>query len=113
MIKNFYSTSPHITVGTAPTPNLYGNGPMMGAVRYNPGNTNYEVYDGSVWHVVGGSVPVGLSHEADEALRWAIERKREEAGLRERMDRHPGLRDAYEKFRVMDILTQKAEEDEL
>lgn len=110
MIKNLYSNSPYLTVGSTMTPNIYSNGPMMGQIRYNPNTMNYEVYDGTIWQIVSQSVPVGLTHEADEGLQWAIEKKREEANLKERMERHPGLKDAYEKFQMMDILTK--EEDE-
>lgn len=110
MIKNIYSNSPYVTVGTVVNPNIYGNGPMMGQIRYNPTTYNYEVYDGTIWQIVSNSVPVGLSHEADEAIRWAIERKRDEAELKQRMEKHPGLKDAYEKFQILDILCK--EEDE-
>ena len=93
------------------SPNIYGTGPMMGQIRFNPSTMNYEVYDGTIWQIVSNSVPVGLSHEADEGLRWAIEKKREEENLKERMEKHPGLKDAWEKFQMMDILTK--EENEL
>ena len=111
MIKNVYSNSPYLTVGASMSPNIYGTGPMMGQIRYNPTSSNYEVYDGTNWQIVSNSIPVGLSHDADEGLRWAIQKKREEEELKARMERHPGLKDAYEKFQLMDILTK--EEDGL
>lgn len=110
MIKSLYSGSPSITVGSTPAPSIYGTGAMMGQLRYNPNTMNYEVYDGSTWHIVSQNVPVGLSYDAEEAIRWARDKMREERELKERMVKHPGLKDAYERFQMMDILTK--EEDE-
>jgi hypothetical protein len=42
-----------------------------------------------------------------EILTWAEKKMREDLELEKRMEQHPGLRDAYEKFKVMDVLTQE------
>ncbi len=112
MIKNIYSGSPSVYVGGQQTPPIYNTGgSMVGQLRYNPSTQNYEVYDGNTWHVIYNSVPVGLSQEAEDAIRWARDRMQEERELQARMERHPGLKDAYEKFQILDIMTR--EEDDL
>jgi len=111
MIKNIYSGSPSVYVGTIQNPPIYGvNGSMVGQLRYNPSTSNYEVYDGNMWHTIQNSVPVGLSTEAEDAIRWARDRMREEQDLKKRMERHPGLKDAWEKFQVMDIMTRETDD---
>ena len=37
---------------------------------------------------------------------WAKQKRQEEVNLKMRMEEHPGLKDAYEKFQVMDVLTK-------
>lgn len=112
MIKNITSSSAYVTVQNPYPPSIYNNGMMnVGQVRYNPTNQNMEVFDGNMWQTISNGATVGLSWEADNAIRWAIEKQREEADLKERMKRHPGLKDAWEKFQIMDIMTR--EEDDL
>lgn len=108
MIKNIYSGSPSVYVGTIQNPPVYSNnGSMVGQLRYNPSTSNYEVYDGNTWQTIYNSVPVGLNQEAEDAIRWALDRMREEQDLKQRMEQHPGLKDAYEKFQLMDIMTRE------
>ena len=108
MIKNIASSSAHLTVSGNYPPNIYNNGMLnVGDVRYNPSSQNMEVYDGNMWQVMSQGVTVGLSWDADKAIRWAIEKEKEEANLKERMEKHPGLKDAYEKFQMIDILTRE------
>jgi len=108
MIKNLATSSAYVTVTGNYPPNIYNNGMLnVGQLRYNPTNQSVEVYDGSSWQLMSQGVTVGLSWDADSAIRWAIEKQREEATLKERMEKHPGLKDAYEKFQVMDILTRE------
>ena len=83
----------------------------VGQVRYNPSTQNMEVYDGNMWQIISSGATVGLSYDADSAVRWALQKMKEEEDLKERMAKHPGLKDAYEKFQMMDILTK--EEDDL
>jgi hypothetical protein len=111
MIKNLTSSSAHLTVSGSYPPNIYNNGMLnVGDVRYNPNNQNMEVYDGNMWQAMSQGVTIGLSWDADSAIRWAIEKEREEKSLKERMAKHPGLKDAYEKFQMMDILTKEEQE---
>lgn len=111
MIKNITSSSAYVTVSSPYAPNIYNNGQVgVGNIRYNPANQSMEVYDGLIWQVMNSGATVGLSWDADNAIRWAIEKQKAEADLKERMEKHPGLKDAYEKFQILDILTK---EDEL
>ena len=112
MIKNITSSSAFLTVSSPYPPSIYNNGMMnVGQVRYNPSSQNMEVYDGNMWQVISSGATVGLSWEADEAIRWVKEKMLEEKDLKERMKHHPGLKEAHEKFLMMDILTK--EQDEL
>lgn len=83
----------------------------VGQVRYNPSTQNMEVFDGNMWQIISSGATVGLSYDADSAIRWSLQKMKEEEDLKKRMERHPGLKDAYEKFQILDILTK--EEDEL
>ena len=104
MIKNLTSSSAHITLSSYSPPNIYGNGNMSGNLRYNTTTQAYEVYDGNNWIMVSQGATVGLSGDADSAIRWAIEKQREEADLKSKMERYPALKDAYDKFKMMEAL---------
>jgi hypothetical protein len=111
MINNLSITSPHLTTsGAYITPYIGNTGQSAGNMRFNTTTQQMEVFDGSIWISISQNVTVGMSYPAEEAIRWAHEKMSEERALKERMKRHPGLRDAYEKFQIMDILTK--EEDE-
>lgn len=111
MIKNITSSSAHVTISSPYAPNIYNNGQVgVGNVRFNPANQAMEVFDGNMWQTMSSGATVGLSYEADDAIRWAQKKMREEEELKIRMEKHPGLKDAWEKFQIMDILTK--EEDE-
>jgi hypothetical protein len=119
MIKGVYSSGKYMQVnGGSPNPlNLHNynsinntNGPQSftGQVRYNVSNQCLEVFDGTTWQQWNSNVAqVGLTQEAEELLDWARHRRQEEVNLTMRMEQHPGLKDAYEKFKIMDVLTQE------
>ena len=88
-------------------PQIYNTGQSAGEVRYNTATQQMEVYDGTIWISITQTATVGLSSDAEEAIRWAREKMVEEVDLKERMEQHPGLKDAYEKFQMMDILTKE------
>jgi len=118
MIKGVFPMGKYTTVsgGSPASPSIYnnysgnqfGSGPQgfAGQVRYNPGSQNMEIFDGNGWQMVGSSVAsVGLTAEAEAIIDWAREKRNEELDLMERMKKHPGLRSAYEQFKIMDALT--------
>jgi hypothetical protein len=67
-----------------------------------------EVNDGVTWRSLGANNPsISLTNEAQDALSWALKKMQEERELKERIQRHPGLRDTWEKFRIMEALCQE------
>ena len=47
--------------------------------------------------------------EAERILDWARDRMNEDTLLKIRMEKHPGLKDAWERFKIMDALTIEEE----
>ena len=121
MIKGIYSGGKYVQVqgGTSSWPSIYNNnygspssGPQgfSGQVRYSTNSQSMEVFDGSTWQTIGNTVSqVGLTPEAEALLDWAREKRQEEVNLKMRMEQHPGLKDAWEKFQIMNALTLEEE----
>lgn len=107
MIKNLDITSPHLTGSFISAPYINNNGQSAGNVRWNIMTQQLEVSDGNNWINISQNASIGLSWTADEAIRWASEKMAEERDLKQRMEKNPGLKDAYEKFQIMDILTKE------
>ena len=114
MIKNLLAGG-HIIVNGG-----YHNYPYIspangsGMVRWNANSNQLEVNDGAVWRPLSAiDTTIGLSPDAESAINWAIQRQREEADLEARMQRHPGLRETWEKFKVMDALTREEDAGQL
>jgi len=112
MIKNLTSSSTYITVSNPYLPTTYMNGMNVGQVRYNPTMQQLEVYDGSQWLIVSNGATVGLSYEADSAIRWAIEKQKQEEELKAKMAKYPALKDAYEQLETVKALVYGEIEDE-
>jgi hypothetical protein len=120
MIKGIYSGGKYVSVqgGSPAWPSIYntyggtGNGPQgfAGQVRYSTTSQAMEVFDGSTWQAIGNNISqVGLTPEAEALLDWAREKRQEEVNLKMRMEQHPGLKDAWEKFQIMNALTLEEE----
>ncbi len=121
MIKGIYSGGRYVQVnnGSPGWPSIYNNNyggssngsqSFAGQVRYSSQSGSMEIFDGNNWQQLGNSVAqVGLNPEAERILDWARQKMDEEALLQIRMEKHPGLRDAWEKFKIMDILTLEQE----
>ena len=72
-----------------------------------------QVFDGSNWMNISTSyATVGLDSSTEQALHWVKRKMQEEQDLKERMERHPGLKQAYEQFKIMDILTLEEKKNE-
>ena len=80
-----------------------------GQVRYNPNNQQMEVFDGNIWQAISQGATVGLSSDADDAIRWAREKMQEERDLKTKLEKHPALKDAYDKFKMMEALVYEQE----
>lgn len=111
MFTSATSSSSHVTVYGDYPPSIYNSGGMnVGQLRYNTSTQSTEVFDGNTWRQLSQGITIGLSWEAESAIQWAIEKKKEEELLKQRLDQHPGLKDAWEKFQIMDALCKDNDE---
>ena len=92
-----------------PYVNMYSGALNVGAVRYNPSISCMEVYDGNAWQQYRDDSTVDLANETKATLDWARQKMLEEQNLKQLMERHPGLKDAHEKFEIMRILVTEEE----
>jgi hypothetical protein len=69
-----------------------------------------EVFDGITWISINQNVTIGMSYEADEVLRWAGFKMREEDELKAKMEKYPTLKSAYEQFKMIEILVHEEEQ---
>jgi hypothetical protein len=90
-------------------PYIGSNGQSAGTVRWNISGQQMEVFDGNTWVSINQNITLGLSHEADEVLRWAGYKMREEDELKKRMEKYPTLKNAYEQFKMIEILVHEEE----
>ncbi len=83
----------------------------VGNMRYNTTNQNMEVFDGSNWITLNmGYASVGLTGEAESLLDWARQKRDEEFKLQCLIDKHPGLKEAYERLEIMKALCLEEEQ---
>lgn len=114
MIKNLLAGGHIIVNGGYHNYPYIGPASGSGMLRWNINTNDLEVNDGAVWRPLAAiDTTIGLSPEAESAIEWAIQRQREEAKLETRMQRHPGLRDSYEKFKIMEALTREEDAGQL
>lgn len=109
MIKGIAGLGSIVTTGgntSVPYINQNNNNPMQGMLRVS--GTDIQVFDGGGWITMNSSyASVALEATAQEAIRWATRKMNEEAELKARMEQHPGLKQSYEQFQIMDILTKE------
>ena len=110
MINNLIVTSPFLTTSAYNSTWVPNNGQSAGQVRFNTGSQQMEVYDGSSWFVMSQNASIGLSYEAEEVLRCAGYKMREEDDLKKRMEKHPTLKHAYEQYKMIEILVHEEEQ---
>lgn len=109
MINNLSVTSPFLTTSSYSAPYVGNNGQSAGNMRFNTTTQQMEVFDGSMWISISQNVTVGMSYEADEVLRWAGYKMREEAELKAKMEKYPTLKHAYEQFKMIEALVYEEE----
>lgn len=113
MIKNIMQTGRYVQVqnGTSSTyVNGYSGAQGVGNMRFNTSNQNMEVFDGNSWIQLNmGHASVGLTIEAEALLDWARTKRDEEFKLKELIEKHPGLKEAYERLEIMKALTLEEE----
>lgn len=95
------------------TPLYFTNsgGLNAGQVRYNP-NVGFEIYDGTSWHAYMQDWMINLRPEAELALDWAARKMQEERDLDKLLEKHPGLRESYDRYRIMLKLVQESPEEQ-
>lgn len=113
MIKDIIPSGRYTQVsgGNASTyVNGYSGLQGVGNMRYNTANQNMEVFDGNSWVQLNmGIASVGMTPEAEALLDWAKQKRIEEMMLQARMEKHPGLKEAYERLEIMKALTLEEE----
>ena len=109
MIKNIHARGRYMQVygGSASTyVNNYGGSQGVGNLRFNTNSQNLEVYDGTNWTLLNmPDATVGLNDEAESLLEWARKKRDDEIVMQSLMDKHPGLKEAYERLEIMKALT--------
>jgi len=107
MIKEVIGSGPFLSVsgGSNFTPYINMNNSSAGMTRWNGNSNNFEVYDGSSWMAINSNIAmVGLNNDAVSAISWALKKMEEEQQLKQLMEKHPGLQDAYNRFEIMRLL---------
>lgn len=109
MIKDIHAAGRYMQVsgGSSSTyVNGYSGLQGVGNMRYNTTNQVMEVFDGNNWISLNmGHSSIGLNAEAEMLLDWARQKRDEEFKLKVLMDKHPGLKEAYERLEIMKALT--------
>jgi hypothetical protein len=113
MIKDIHPRGRYMQVmgGSASTyVNNYGGAQGVGNLRFNTSSQCLEVYDGTNWTRLNmPDATVGLSDEAESLLDWAREKRYDEMVFKTLMEKHPGLKEAYERLEIMKALTLQQE----
>ena len=110
MIKSIVSQGPYLVVngGYHNYPYFSAGAVGAGQLRWNTNTNEMEVNDGVMWRNLGANnTTVSLTTDAQEALSWALKKMQEERELNQRMERHPGLKDTWEKFKIMEVLCRE------
>jgi hypothetical protein len=113
MIKNIMASGRYMQVSGSNAStyvNGYGGAQGVGNMRYNTSSQNMEVFDGNNWVALNMShSSVGLTHEAETLLDWARQKRDEEVVLQSMLEKHPGLKEAYERLEIMKALCLEEE----
>ena len=109
MIKNLDITSPHLTGTSYSAPYIGNNGQSAGNVRWNIMTQQMEVSDGNNWINISQNASIGLSWTADEAIRWAGEKMKQERELKAKLEKYPTLKHAYEQYKIIEALVHEEE----
>ena len=86
-----YSNSPYVNMSN----------PSAGMMRWNGNSNNMEVYDGSTWMTLSGSVAtVGMNPAAESAIDWAMKKMAEESAMKELALKSKAVKLALEKVEL-------------
>ena len=101
MINGISAQGKHMYIHGGHTGNPYVNmnNPSAGMMRFD-GN-NMQVYDGSSWLTMSGSIAsVGMNGQAESAIDWAIEQMTKEAEYAELAKKSKAVKLALEKVEL-------------
>ena len=110
MIKSLTSQGPYLVIngGYHNYPYFSAGAVGAGQLRWNTNMNEMEVNDGVNWRSLGTThTTLSLTDDAQNALTWAVTKMKEERDLQQRIERHPGLRDTWEKFKIMEALCRE------
>jgi len=107
MISNLHSQSDWLYANTNPSSMYVGNQQSAGMLRYNTQNNHMEVYDGTNWMKFGSNASIGLTREAEEIMRWARDKMREDREFDALCREYPTLQDAYERLQIVKALVKQ------
>lgn len=98
MLKTINGSGRYMMVNGGFPANTYINtrSPFMnvGDVRYNTQMQRFEVYDGQMWLEINSShASVGLTPDAENAIDWAIRKRKEEDDLMKLAESDPTIAD--------------------
>lgn len=104
MIKGINSTGRYTIVTGGSTSSTYINNysgqPGVGNLRYNPGTSNIEVFDGNSWIMMSTNyASVGLTVEAEALLDWAREQRDKQLAYQAMSIEHPAVKNAFDAFK--------------
>ena len=97
-----------VSDGDTSVPYIYPNtiNPMTGMMRV--WGTDMQVFDGSSWLNMNSSyATVSLDPESQVLLVWVRRKMVEEQVLQSLMEKHPGLKDAKDRYEVMLALVKE------
>ena len=101
---DIYSVSPHLIV-TQPYNNMTycssepPNRASAGDVFYSTAVNQFQVYNGTDWITLSQGFSVDMSPYADDAIKWAIEKMREEAEIEELAKDSPAVQNALDTMK--------------
>jgi len=110
MIKSLTSHGPYLVINGGYHNYPYFSAGAVGAghLRWNTNTNEMEVNDGVMWrNLSANNTTLSLTDDAQNALSWALKKMQEERELNQRIERHPGLKDTYEKFKIMEALCRE------
>lgn len=101
MMTGIGGNSKYITVNNSSSNIPYvspnSNNPATGMIRVN--GTNFEVYNGSTWMMIGGSYPIiDISERTKEILIWAEAKMELERKVMEEAVNNPTVADALASY---------------
>lgn len=100
------TTGQGLRVSTAGSAYIQSGSLCAGMMRYNPGYNRLEVWDGNTWMGLA-THHIDFDAQVVEVLEWARSRMAEERQLAELCEKHPGLKEAHERFELMKHLVKK------